>query len=454
VPAATPLPNAESRVPRPRGATPPAVRLEAEGAEVDRARGATKARPDSARPSARASRSSDAASSDAASSDAASSDAASSDAASSDAASSDAASPGAASPGAASSSATTDLDRTSAHGVRSVTATSAPPAAVVASDSELASGHGVELALDSFPPPAPLPGDARSRARIEERGPLDDLSRRDTTMFEDVGGVPDDDDEAVRRAAIDDLGLDAELDARWRPRFEALYRRWFRAQAHGVANVPSEGRCLVVANHAGALPWDGLMLRTAIRLEHPAHRELRWLTEDFVSHAPVLGAFVSRIGAVPAHKQNAERLLAREELVAVFPEGVEGAAKPFRARYELQRFGHGGYVKLALRTRTPIVPTAIVGSEEAHPLLFRADAIAKRLGLPFLPVTPTFPWLGPLGLIPLPSRWVIVFGEPIELDRQDVDPADPVAVGRLNDRVRDAVHDLVQRALAMRARTF
>jgi 1-acyl-sn-glycerol-3-phosphate acyltransferase len=258
-----------------------------------------------------------------------------------------------------------------------------------------------------------------------------------------------------RSEEVDDFGLDRAYEARYRPLFERLYRSWFRTVSSGLEHVPAEGRCLIVANHGGALPWDGLMLRTAMRLEHPAKRELRWLAEDFVSHAPFLGAFVQRVGAVRACPENAERLLSQEKLVAVFPEGEKGVAKPFRERYELQRFGRGGYIKLALRMRTPIVPTAVVGSEEAHPLLFRTAALARLAGLPFVPVTPTFPWLGPLGLVPLPSRWVILCGEPIHLDEEgDADPDDPIAVTRLNDRVRAAVQTLVRRALDLRVRPY
>jgi 1-acyl-sn-glycerol-3-phosphate acyltransferase len=249
---------------------------------------------------------------------------------------------------------------------------------------------------------------------------------------------------------VDDFGLDPAYEARVRPALDTIYRRWFRTIARGLDHVPDKGRCLIVANHAGVLPWDGLMLRTAFRLEHPTRRELRWLTEDFVSHAPFLGTFVHRVGAVRACPENVLRLLAQETLVAVFPEGEEGVRKPFAERYELQRFGRGEYVQLALQRGVPVVPTGIVGSEEAHPLLFRAGGIAKLLGLPFLPITPTFPWLGPLGLVPLPTRWVILCGEPIDLVAEGGDPDDPVAIARLNERVRGAVQQLVRRALELR----
>jgi 1-acyl-sn-glycerol-3-phosphate acyltransferase len=258
-----------------------------------------------------------------------------------------------------------------------------------------------------------------------------------------------------RSEDVDDFGLDPTYQERARPWLDALHRRWFRTKVHGLEHVPAAGRGLLVANHAGALPWDGLMLQTAIRLEHPTHREVRWLTEDVIAHSPFLGAITNRLGAVRACPENAERLLVRGKLVAVFPEGEKGLGKPWAKRYEIQRFGRGGFVKLALRTRTPIVPVGIVGSEETHPLLFRTDRWARLLGVPFLPVTPTFPWLGPLGLVPLPSRWVIRFGAPIDLsDEPAGSEHDPVRVQHLGEEVRSAVQALVKRGLEERPRAF
>jgi 1-acyl-sn-glycerol-3-phosphate acyltransferase len=261
---------------------------------------------------------------------------------------------------------------------------------------------------------------------------------------------------------VDDFGLDRAYEERMQPLVDALYDRWFRVLVRGVANVPNEGRALVVANHGGVLPWDGLMLKTAIARElsgthlpnHPP-RELRWLVEDSLFHAPFLGAIANRLGAIRACPENAERLLRDERLVAVFPEGDKGIAKPFSRRYELQRFGRGGYVKLALRMRAPIVPTAIVGAEEAHPMLFSTNRIAKLFGLKYLPFTATFPWLGPLGLLPLPSRWVILFGEPIDLSHEPASAAeDEVLVSRINDEVRGAVSDLLRKALSLRPQPY
>ena len=250
---------------------------------------------------------------------------------------------------------------------------------------------------------------------------------------------------------VDEFGLDPSVDARSRAGFEALFRRYFRAAVSGIEHVPASGRALLVANHSGTFPWDGVMLKTAIRLEHPARRELRWLTEDFVYHFPFLGTFLSRIGAVRANPENAERLLARDALVAVFPEGIQGMGKLYRQRYQLQRFGRGGYVKLALRSGAPLIPTAIVGAEETNPLLFKVGWLSKLTGLPYLPVTATFPWLGPLGLVPLPARWKVVFGPPIDLSEHGPEGADDaILVNRLNERVRATIQALVDDAVAAR----
>jgi 1-acyl-sn-glycerol-3-phosphate acyltransferase len=258
-----------------------------------------------------------------------------------------------------------------------------------------------------------------------------------------------------RGSEVDAFGLDRAYEARMRPLLETLQKRWFRTIVRDVGHVPRDGRAMLVANHGGALPWDGLMLRLAVASEHPARREVRWLVEDSVFHAPFLGATANRLGAVRACPENAERLLADDEVVAVFPEGDKGAGKPFAQRYELQRFGRGGYVRLALRTRTPIVPVAIVGAEETNPVLFSTRRLAKLVGLPSLPVTATFPWLGPIGLMPLPSRWVMLFGEPIDLSAYAPATAeDPIAVQRISDEVRGAVQTLLSRALALRPSTF
>lgn len=255
-----------------------------------------------------------------------------------------------------------------------------------------------------------------------------------------------------RTEEVDEFGLDPKLEARLIPSFDFLYKHYFRVSLTGAENVPKEGRCLMVANHSGGpLPYDGLMLRTAVRLEVEATRELRWLAEDFLYYLPFAGTVMNRLGAVRACQENAERLLAGSKLVAVFPEGVKGIGKLFRDRYKLQRFGRGGFIRLCLRTRTPIIPAAIVGAEEANPMLYRVEYMAKSLGLPYLPVTPTFPALGALGLVPAPTKWRIAFGEPIRFDGYGPEAADDeILVGRLSDRVRATIQAMLDRTIADR----
>lgn len=254
-----------------------------------------------------------------------------------------------------------------------------------------------------------------------------------------------------RSEEVDDFGLDPAYESRFRPIAEFLYRRYFRIKTHGITHVPAGGRCIIVANHSGTLPLDGLMLRTAFRLEHPAARELRWLAEDFLFYLPFAGVFMNRVGAVRACQENAERLLGKDGVLAVFPEGVQGIRKLFTERYQLQRFGRGGYIRLALRMQAPIVPCAIVGAEETNPLLYRLEYVASLMGLPYIPVTPTFPLLGPLGLVPAPSRWTIRFGEPVSLDGYGPQAAeDHVLVGRLSERVRGAIQAMLDNGVRER----
>jgi 1-acyl-sn-glycerol-3-phosphate acyltransferase len=192
-----------------------------------------------------------------------------------------------------------------------------------------------------------------------------------------------------------------------------LYRRWFRVEVSGIEHVPDSGAALIVANHSGTIALDAAMLAVAVHDEHPRERFLRLLGADLVFRMPVLSELARKSGGTLACNPDAERLLRSGELVGVFPEGFKGTGKAFADRYKLQRFGRGGFVSAALRTGTPIIPVSIVGAEEIYPKLGNIRPLARLLGAPYFPITPTFPWLGPLGLIPLPSKWLIEFGEPI-----------------------------------------
>ena len=254
-----------------------------------------------------------------------------------------------------------------------------------------------------------------------------------------------------RSEEVDDFGFDPVYEQKVRPIFDFLYEKYFRVECEGTDKIPAEGRCLLVSNHSGTLPYDGAMIKTAVKREHPQARDVRWLAEDFIFHFPFIGAFSNRVGAVRACQENAERLLRQEALVAVFPEGVKGIGKLYKERYRLQRFGRGGFIKLCLRTQTPIVPVAVVGAEETNPMLLRLEYFSKALGLPYIPITPTFPLFGPLGLAPAPTKWKIVFGDPMSFDGYGAEAAeDEILVGRLAERVRASIQSMLDRTVGER----
>jgi len=250
---------------------------------------------------------------------------------------------------------------------------------------------------------------------------------------------------------VDEFGYDPKFTETVLPFFEFLYAVWWRVDASGIENVPRTGPALIVANHSGVLPWDGIMINLAVRHEHPARRACRMLALDMFALLPFLAPMLAQSGAVRANPENAERLLRKGELVGVFPEGVKGVGKRFKDRYKLARFGRGGFVRIALRTGAPIVPCAVVGAEEIHPALAQMSWLGKPLGLPYVPITPTFPLLGPLGFVPLPSKWSIEMGEPIPMDGYGPDGADdPMLVNRLSERVRTTIQGMIDERLAHR----
>jgi 1-acyl-sn-glycerol-3-phosphate acyltransferase len=254
----------------------------------------------------------------------------------------------------------------------------------------------------------------------------------------------------------DEWGFDEQFADAALPFLEFMYARWWRVQTTGIKNVPSHGRALLVSNHAGSLfPWDGVMMGTAVLSEHPLPRFTRFLVLNWAFDLPFVSVAMRKLGAVPASPYNAIRLLEQDELVGVFPEGVKGTGKDFADRYRLQRFGRGGFVEMALRTGAPIVPVAIVGSEEIYPKIADARPLARLTGAPFVPITPTFPLLGPLGVIPLPSKWRIEFCEPIETAHYGPDATrDRTLVFELSERVRDVIQEKVYENLVKRGSAF
>ena len=254
--------------------------------------------------------------------------------------------------------------------------------------------------------------------------------------------------------AVDDYGFDREVTEKFLlAAFRPIAQKWFRIEVRGTENIPAEGGALVVSNHSGTVPVDGLM--TAVSIHDHTGRFLRPLGADLVFKLPIVGDLARKGGATLACNEDAERMLRGGELVGVWPEGFKGIGKPFSERYKLQRFGRGGFVAAAIRTGVPIVPTSVVGAEEIYPLVGNIPSLARLLGLPYLPITPLFPLLGPLGLVPLPSKWLIEFGEPIRTDEYDVGAADdPMLVFNVTDQVRESIQQTLYSLLMKRKSVF
>jgi len=253
---------------------------------------------------------------------------------------------------------------------------------------------------------------------------------------------------------VDEYGFDAEITQRFfMTAIRPVAEKWFRIEVRGVENIPATGGALVVSNHSGTIPVDGMM--TAISIHDHAHRFLRPLGADLVFKLPIVSEMARKGGVTLACNEDAERMLRNGEIVGVWPEGFKGIGKPYSERYKLQRFGRGGFVSAAIRTGVPIVPTSVVGAEEIYPLVGNIPSLARLLGVPYIPITPFFPLLGPLGLIPLPSKWIIEFGEPIRTDEYDAGAADdPMLVFNVTDQVRETIQQTLYGLLMQRKSVF
>ena len=255
---------------------------------------------------------------------------------------------------------------------------------------------------------------------------------------------------------VDEFGFDADLTEHVLvPLLRPLHRYYWRVGSSGAEHIP-DGGAMIVANHAGTLPADALMTRLDV-FEHTG-RHARELGADLVFRLPFIGEIGRKTGATLAAGEDADRLLEQGELVAVWPEGFKGIGKPYRDRYKLQRFGRGGFVATALRAQAPIVPTAIIGSEEIYPLLYNVKTIAKVFGLPYFPVVPqmfAIPVLGPVGLLPFPTKWFIEYGEPIDTTEYGPEAAeDPMVVFDLTDRIRETIQQMLYKNLMGRRSVF
>jgi 1-acyl-sn-glycerol-3-phosphate acyltransferase len=320
----------------------------------------------------------------------------------------------------------------------------------------------------------PLPGtpSARDDVQVPHEEPQDQQEQFQQPEQQQTPPVPDEDGGGLERRLadglaflrrrltgeyeVDDFGYDAELtDQVLMSLLRPVYEKYFRVDVKGIDNIPSEGGALLVANHSGTLPLDGLMMQVAVHDNHPAGRHLRLLAADLVFMLPVVNELARKLGHTLACTEDAERLLGDGELVGVMPEGFKGIGKPFSERYKLQRFGRGGFVSTALRRGVPIVPCSIVGAEEIYPMIGNAKTLARVLGIPYFPITPTFPWLGPLGAVPLPTKWTIQFGEPIPTDGYPPEAAeDPMLMFNLTDQVREQIQHTLYKLLVQRRSVF
>ena len=231
------------------------------------------------------------------------------------------------------------------------------------------------------------------------------------TITLDVGTRPVG-EEAEAPRQDDPFGLDLALRSQVLPLFRFLYERYWRVEVTGAEHLPADGAALLVANHSGAIPFDGAMLVTAVEMHR--QRCLRFLYDRFVDNMSAVASFYRKAGGAVATRESAVALLEMGELLLLFPEGVSGVAKPFTDRYRLRTFSPG-FARLAMALDVPVVPVAVVGAEEIYPLVGRAEGLGKLLGAPYLPVTPFFPLLGLLGALPLPTKWFIRFGRPLRL---------------------------------------
>jgi len=317
--------------------------------------------------------------------------------------------------------------------------------------------------------PPPRGGEPRAATTTDDRAPLAGIPVGDWLQALQAAAIEIFGDDWERRAAelmafvrrrlegdydVDDYGFDRELTERFfMAALRPIAQKWFRLEVRGLENIPTEGGALVVSNHSGTIPLDGLM--TMLTVHDHTGRFLRPLGADLVFKLPLVSSLARKAGSTLACTEDAERMLSGGELVGVWPEGFKGIGKPFSERYKLQRFGRGGFVSAALRTGVPIIPLSVVGAEEIYPLVGNIPSLARLLGVPYIPITPFFPWLGPLGLVPLPSKWVLEFGEPIRTDSYDTAEAeDPMLVFNVTDQVRETIQQTLFTLLRARQNVF
>ena len=253
------------------------------------------------------------------------------------------------------------------------------------------------------------------------------------------------------RYGFDPFGFQPEYLKYIAPVAVALYRHYFRVEVFDIDRVPEDGPVLLVSNHTGQIPLDGMMIASAMLFDRKPPRMVRSMVERWVPSLPFISKILARCGQVVGTRDNARLLLGRDGCVLVFPEGARGINKTYDRAYELEKFGLG-FMRLALDTNTPIIPVGVVGAEEQMPSIYDVKWLAKLLGMPAFPITPTWPLLGPMGALPLPVKYRIYFGEPMNFEG-DPDDEDRV-VGAQVDQVRQVIRELLQRGLEEREGVF
>lgn len=253
----------------------------------------------------------------------------------------------------------------------------------------------------------------------------------------------------------DDWGYDPEFLESIQPFFEYLYYKYWRVETEGIDNIPDEGRTLLVSNHSGQIPWDGSMIGIAVKNHHPNNRLIRSLYAGWFPKMPFISSVLLKLGQTLANEENGIRLLEQEELVLVFPEGLKGITKLYKDRYKLARFGRGGFIRMALKTGSPIIPVSVVGAEETYITLRHTPFLNRMTGYPIPPISLTWPWLGIFGLIPLPTKWFIDIGKPIPVDNYSPSDANNlILVSQLTNQVRNVIQKMIYERLSIRQSVF
>jgi len=263
--------------------------------------------------------------------------------------------------------------------------------------------------------------------------------------------LPADPEEAedARLSDVDEWGRSERTRALTRALYEPLYSKWFRAEWEGLEKIPTEGGALLIANHAGAIPSDAPVIMHGIEKE--LGRPVYGMADYFFRTVPVVGTLWARAGGVSARPANAYRLLReQQQLALVFPEGTKGPSKSFTDRYQLRRFGRGGFVEIAMRAGVPVIPIAVVGSEEAMPVLMRLPAVSRALGLPYFPITANLLAFGPLGMaLPFPAKFKLRVLDPIDFGvAPDQERYSKSRIMEESERVRselqEAIYDMLR----------